>query len=116
MLQDILREHALMLRSQADELDQVAAVLDQTTPSPSQDLYTPRLDPIDLPDTIAPMTVAEPDGHVDVTYNLNLEPGSRINVEASLKMAEHDARQGKIVCLDFGNRKEFWTKETFTNG
>jgi len=96
----------------AEELENVADALDQTTPSLSQDLYTPRLDPIDLADVVSPMTVAEPDGRVDVTYNTSgISP--HVNMEVTLKMAEHDARQGKIVCLDYGDHKEFWTKETF---
>lgn len=108
----------MILRSQADELDAIADVIERDTSSVDMmTTYTaapPILDPDDIPGPDS-MTVAEPDGRVDVTYNCNPGPESRINIEATLRMAQHDAMQGKIVMLDYGDpaKNQIWTKETF---
>jgi hypothetical protein len=115
----VLREHAMILRSQADELDAMADVLAREADAPGnmQTLYTPVyqsgppiIDPDDLP---GDMTIAEPDGRVDATYLLH--DTTRVNEEATLRAAKHEALQGKIVFLDYGDPKknQIWTKETF---
>lgn len=119
----VLREHAIILRSQADELDAVADVLEREKGLTDQmQGYEPRVDVVPVIDLDEPDTgpdairAAVLDGRVDVTYRLhNLH---HVNEEASLRMAKHDALQGKIVLLDYGDedRNQIWTKETFANG
>lgn len=121
MLQDILRDQAVVLRSMADELDSVADVMQRQATLPAQPIdnkfasYEPihvRIDEEDLP---GDMTIAVPDGRIDVTYNMDTSSSSRINFEASLVRARHEARQGKVVKLDFGvgNEPIFLTKENW---
>lgn len=120
----VLREHAIILRSQADELDAVADVLERNTSTSAADMlqgYAPRNDAVPVIDPDEPDTgpdairAAVLDGRVDVTYNLTSL--HHVNEEASLQMAKHDALRGKIVLLDYGDedRNQIWTKETFAN-
>lgn len=106
MLEDILRDQAVVLRSLADELDAVADAIVrdryQTVPtSTSLSTYEPQHRPIE-DDSPSDLSVAIPDGRVSSVYNMCPSPESRINTEVSLQMARHEARQGKIVALDFG--------------
>lgn len=114
----VLREHAIMLRAQADELDNLASVLEQTEIGFDAG-YSPVTKPIEVPvvdedDLPGDMTIAVPDGQVDVRYNL--ADLVRVNEEATLLMAKHDALQGKVVMLDYGDpeKNQIWSKETFS--
>lgn len=129
-MEEILRDQAVVLRSLADELDSVADAMtrekQQTIPQvkpPVMDsgLVTYQPQPqaaLPIEDTSASdLSVAVPDGRVDVTYNCNPGPDSRINVAASVHMARRDAKEGRVVKLDFGPRgvyfltKENWNAE-----
>jgi hypothetical protein len=114
----VLREHAMILRSQADELDAIADVIERDANvtaamqgyTPVYQAGPPVIDPDDLP---GEMTVAAPDGYVDARYILH--DLVKVNEEATLRMAKHDALQGKVVLLDYGSpeKNQIWTKETF---
>jgi len=125
-MEEILRDQAVVLRSLADELESVADALErdkqqtipQVRPTPIMDsgLVTYQPQPaLPIEDTTpSDLSVAVPDGRVDVTYNCNPGPESRINVAASVHMARRDAMDGKVVKLDFGPRGTYFlTKENW---
>jgi hypothetical protein len=94
-MHDILREHAMILRSLADESDAVADALERQAHDTVPTVYQP---PEPDPDRSASdLVVAVPDGHVDVTYHLS----TRTHFEQTMAMAIHDARQGRRVLLNY---------------
>jgi hypothetical protein len=91
MLDDILHDQATILRALADELDSVANVIERDRAAPPPGIKV--VDPVQL------------NHHpVDVRYNCNSGPDSRIDLEASIRMARKDAREGRVVELDFGGK------------
>lgn len=110
MLENALRDQAAILRSLADELDSIASVYERERheDAASTNAWT-TLPAEDA--TSSDSTVAEPDGRVDVWYNMCTS--GRVNLERSLSMAREDAKNGRVVGLNFGTHQIFLTKDNY---
>lgn len=110
MLDNILHDQATVLRSLADELESVADALQRER---NAQIVMPAPEPATSTSPVSEEQTSPP--QVNVIYNCDLEPDSRINLSATIHMARRDAKSGKLVKLDYGGRGVIYLDQTNWN-